>query len=377
MAIFQGTNGDDSILRGSLSAGVVSDPPATGTETGVSNYIDAGAGRDTIEAGNGDGDDFYRDGDEIHGGAGRDTITGGGGADYIYGEGGNDVIWGGDVAGWADFIDGGDGNDVIHAADNLYNWIDGGAGADKMYGGAYDDEFVVDNARDRVIEVTNTGYESVFASIARYTLPTNVEYLYFGFSERAQVGVGNRLSNGIYTSDGDDRLYGKGGDDTLWSEAGDDRLYGGDGNDTLYAGSGADRLFGGSGRDELNGGDGADRMVGGTGHDVFAFYDVSDSPASQRDVIAPGDGAIAFEGAGRAAGDLIDLSYMDADLTTSDFVPFTFGGTGKGHLSLVDSGGFTLVRGNLDDDASFEFQVLIDDGNVRASAYTADDFLLA
>ena len=102
----------------------------------------------------------------------------------------------------------------------------------------------------------------------------------------------------------------------------------------------------------------------------------ADSTPTQRDVIAAGDGAIAFQGAGRATGDVFDLRDMDADLTTPAFVAFTFGGTGKGHLSLADSGTSTLLRGNLDDDRSFEFQVLIDDGDVRAADYTADDFLL-
>jgi Ca2+-binding RTX toxin-like protein len=110
MATFQGTAGDDSILRNFLSSGVIADPAASGTETGVSNYIDGGAGNDTIEAGNGDG---FGDGDEVHGGAGRDTLTGGGGFDYIYGEGGNDTNWGGEVAGDGDYLDGGSGYEVI------------------------------------------------------------------------------------------------------------------------------------------------------------------------------------------------------------------------------------------------------------------------
>ncbi len=216
MATFEGTDGNDRILRDFLSAGVVSDPPASGTETGESNYIDGGAGNDTIEAGHGGP---FGDGDEVHGGAGRDTLTGGGGFDYIYGDGGNDTIWGGKGAGDGDYLDGGAGDDVIHAADNGFNTIVGGAGADTMYGGAYDDQFHVDNALDRVIEATNTGSESVFATIARYRLPTNVENLFFSdYSGTAQTGIGNSLDNEISaSSDADDRLYGKGGNDTLGS----------------------------------------------------------------------------------------------------------------------------------------------------------------
>ena len=47
-----------------------------------------------------------------------------------------------------------------------------------------------------------------------------------------------------------------------------------------------------------------------------------------------------------------------------------FGSTGKGGLSLIDVGGNTLVRGNIDNSAAFEFEILIVDGAVSASAYT-------
>jgi Ca2+-binding RTX toxin-like protein len=419
VATFLGTSGDDSILRESLSAGVGTDPAGlTGTLTGESNLIDGGGGDDTIAAGDGDGD-YYGDGDEVHGGAGNDILTGGAAYDHLYGEDGDDVISGGDGAGYLDYIDGGAGDDVIRAAENenneiyggagkdritgsnfgfdqLYgdagndvirasadpsadfgfNVIDGGAGADTMYGGASEDRFYVDNARDVIIEAGGGGPDVAYVSATRFTLPANVEELQFDDSDRDYVGIGNGQDNVIQAMQGDTRLYGKGGDDYLFGGTGADRVYGGAGDDYVDGGTGRDALFGGSGQDTLHSGEGAARMVGGRGHDLFLFYEVSDSTPTRRDVIAAGDGAIAFEGAGRAGGDLFNI-FVDADLTNRAHDTFTFGGTGKGHLSLVDSGADTLLRGNLDDDRSFEFQVLIKDGDVRASAYTADDFLLA
>ncbi len=53
-----------------------------------------------------------------------------------------------------------------------------------------------------------------------------------------------------------------------------------------------------------------------------------------------------------------------------------FGSTGKGGVSLIDVGGNTLVRGNIDNSAAFEFEVLIVDGGVSALAYTLADFIL-
>ena len=42
----------------------------------------------------------------------------------------------------------------------------------------------------------------------------------------------------------------------------------------------------------------------------------------------------------------------------------------------MNSGGNTIVRGNTDADAAFELEVVIEDGGVLASAYSAADFYL-
>lgn len=94
------------------------------------------------------------------------------------------------------------------------------------------------------------------------------------------------------------------------------------------------------------------------------------------DQLSAGDNGTAFDGAGSAAGDLIDLSALDANATVTGDQAFLFGGSGKQHLSLSEVGTDTIVRGNSDNDAAFEFQLVIHDGGVRASAYTAADFIL-
>ncbi|MFO1142823.1 MAG: hypothetical protein U1E59_10600 [Amaricoccus sp.] len=42
----------------------------------------------------------------------------------------------------------------------------------------------------------------------------------------------------------------------------------------------------------------------------------------------------------------------------------------------MDSGTSTLIRGNTDGDTAVEFELAIQDGTLRASAYSAADFLL-
>lgn len=167
------------------------------------------------------------------------------------------------------------------------------------------------------------------------------------------------------------------GGDTLTGGSGADILLGKAGNDSLIGNDGNDLLRGQAGNDFLRGGAGADILVGGTGRDSFMFAFASHSPGGVgRDEIRAGDGAIAFEGAGSAVGDLINLQAVDADTTRSGDQTFAFGSTDKGGLSLIDVDGNTLVRGNINGDSAFEFEILIVDGAVKASAYTAADFIL-
>jgi len=81
---------------------------------------------------------------------------------------------------------------------------------------------------------------------------------------------------GVFT--GDDKIYGKGGNDIIELYAGndtgiggsgDDVIRGGKGNDVLKGGAGLDTLSGSSGKDRLEGGDNADILKGGNDKDVL------------------------------------------------------------------------------------------------------------
>ena len=47
---------------------------------------------------------------------------------------------------------------------------------------------------------------------------------------------------------------------------------------------------------------------------------------------------------------------------------FAFGSTGAGGLYFLTEGTNTVIRGNTDRDAGFEFEIVIEDGAVLASA---------
>ena len=81
------------------------------------------------------------------------------------------------------------------------------------------------------------------------------------------LGVSNNGNDTLYGQGGDDTLYGGDGNDILHGEDGNDKLKGGNGRDTLYGGNGNDKLKGGNGNDILYGGDGNDTLRGNNGDD--------------------------------------------------------------------------------------------------------------
>ena len=109
-------------------------------------------------------------------------------------------------------------------------------------------------------------------------------------------------------------LPGGPGNDSILGTAGNDLLVGNGGNDTLQGMAGNDVLEGGLGKDLLLGGQGADRFV-------FTSAAETQPTAAGRDVI--GDWG---------AGDLIDLSAMDANLGIAGVQDFVFRGTAADSL---------------------------------------------
>ncbi len=181
------------------------------------------------------------------------------------------------------------------------------------------------------------------------------------------AGLGSSAANAINGTTGADAIDGAGGNDTV---------LGAGGNDSLYGNVGNDQLRGGAGADFLSGGPGIDVLIGGAGADRFDFNAASHSAPGARDILRAGDGGLAFDGVGGASGDRIDLADIDANATTMANDAFVFGGTGRGHIWLTESGSNTILNGNVDNDAAAEFQVVIEDAGLHANQYVAGDFIL-
>lgn len=97
--------------------------------------------------------------------------------------------------------------------------LEGGAGADVLYGGAGSDVYLID-ARDRVIEASSAGVDTVMSSGA-IRMSTNVENATLTGTTNASV-YGNKLGNVISGNRGANLLDGGGGRDVLSGGGGAD-----------------------------------------------------------------------------------------------------------------------------------------------------------
>ncbi|MGL4316386.1 MAG: M10 family metallopeptidase C-terminal domain-containing protein [Pseudomonas sp.] len=308
-------------------------------------------------------------------GSGMDTLIN---IENLNGSQYDDTLLGNDAA---NMLNGDAGNDIL----------DGGIGADSLIGGDGNDSYYVDNSGDVVSETNATlasgGNDMVFSSIAAYTLGSNVENLRI-LSTGDANGTGNALNNNIHAGSGNNTLDGGAGSDllvylkatggvtlnlgitTAQNTGGsgidtirnfervsgsnfNDKLVGDSATNTLYGNAGDDRLNGGDGNDMLIGGSGTDTLIGGAGADRFDFDALSDfALGALRDVIK--DFSL-------AAGDLVDLSTLDANSATSG-VNDAFSFIGNAAFSASNATGqlrFSdgILYGSVNADATAEFEI--------------------
>lgn len=189
----------------------------------------------------------------------------------------------------------------------------------------------------------------------------------------------SQYGDAIAGLDGNDAIAGFAGQDYLYGQNGNDSLRGGDDRDNLFGGNGNDLVRGEGGGDLINGGAGADRLAGGVGSDRFIFNLASDSAPNAFDRIIQLDDRVAFSGIGVEGGDVLDVSGIDADPSISGNQAFRFssGPLTRGVAQLYENDeGDTIFVASTDNDTTPEILIRIEDGSIRATAYTSDEFIL-
>jgi len=341
-----GVDGNDTLIGG------LGDDEIYGE--GGDDIIDGGDGSDTVFGGDGDDtidtsgsvplsdygadlpdpfpdilEDPIKDNDIdfVDGGAGNDTITTGDDADTILGGTGEDNIDGGLDD---DTIDGGEGNDFII----------GGHGSDTIEGG--------------------TGDDTIYGGLGAGTDPLNIQDEddpFYGVDDpRPDNGMdvinGGDGNDTIYGQDDDDTIDGGAGDDFIDGGIDDDTIEGGTGNDTIIGGQGADTMSGGDGRDTFIGGNDGDVVDGGTGGDDYDVLDLSgDTPINiiNETVDADGDstsGTVQFlDGGGNVTG---TMDFFEIEKIIPCFTPGTMIATPKGEVPVetLKSGDRVITRDN-------------------------------
>nr|WP_280529685.1 cadherin domain-containing protein [Novosphingobium aerophilum] len=294
----------------------------------LDDWLLGGDGDDVLDAGGPDAGALGGDGNYLNGGAGNDSLRGREGSDWI--EGGEG----------ADTLTGGGGDDILA----------GGAGdGDQLAGGAGNDQYVVrrgdglDTINDEAVGApvaATTGGDAIsqrFAGIANGTIKADWAGTWGGvvndnaaggedavvFGAGIEIGDIQLKRSGTAAAPGNDLIImvmqtvngvesfsgtqltirdwfanpfkrvewlkfadgtelrlgdlstfitGTSGNDVLIGGLGNDELIGGRGNDVLSGDAGADDLYGGADNDVLSGGRGdGDVVVGGAGDDTFKY----------------------------------------------------------------------------------------------------------
>lgn len=301
---------------------------------GGADRLNGGQGADTMSGGAGD-DIFY-----VDNGADKTIEVSGEGTDTVYSTASFNIagtaieilLLTGTAAinGFGNFLDnainGNDGANTL-AGYGGADRLNGGLGADTLIGGTGDDIYTVDNAGDKVTELTGEGTDTIFSSATFALTGTFVETLRLT-GAAAINATGNGEANTLIGNDGVNILTGLGGADVFNGGKGIDTMIGGTGDDTYVvdntgeivtelAGEGTDTVFspvtfslvgtavevlrmsgtaaingtgnelantivGNDGANVLDGLGGADILIGGGGDDTFTVNNAGDKAVERQ-----------------------------------------------------------------------------------------------
>lgn len=307
---------------------------------GGNNYIDGGAGNDTIYAG----------------GTGQSTIIGGLGDDILHAHSGNSR---GNITTFIYNL--GDGNDVIIPYVNECI-LSLGEGITRE-----NIRFEAQNSADVKIS-----FENAEGSITLQNWLNRQEDLSkIILSDGSMVSFSDIVNNlQIHGSEADDtiegtsrneKIYGYGGNDIINAGGGDDTIYGGAGNDTITSSGGSNVIYGDEGNDTISiDGRGTSTITGGAGDDEI--YGYNDDYSVTNYVYNLGDGSDTIYNRGGTT--VLNLG----EGITKDNIRFTESGNDV-LITFVDQPGSITVKDGM------EYSMFTNINFADGTSYSKDEIM--
>ncbi|MBK4738005.1 calcium-binding protein, partial [Noviherbaspirillum pedocola] len=193
----------------------------------------------------------------------------------------------------------------------------------------YDLIVMVNGSTDQ-LTVRNFFNPSSFSTVKQFQFSDNVT---MDVKAVKAISVYYGDDNGNYitgNNDSTNRIYGLGGNDTLYGGAYADLINGGNGNDNLYGKEGDDVLDGGAGNDSISGGDGSDTIRFGKGYGNDTLTDSTYYTVYVNDTVVFTDIASTEADYRQQGSDLVVLVKGSADsLTVKNFFSTSYLSTVK------------------------------------------------
>ncbi|MBN8509195.1 MAG: matrixin family metalloprotease [Burkholderiales bacterium] len=259
-----------------------------------------------------------------------------------------------------------------NSGNNTYSWAAGATVYEAIWDGGGIDTITASNQNQSVILHLTSGIYSTIGASMSDTNANVRNNLVVAFNAWIENATGSGFNDELYGNTQGNVLQGLGGNDTMrgseWGDRaidGNDTMYGGGGDDFMGGHDGNDWMYGDAGNDSVIGDGGSDVVSGGTGND-WVVGDYTDGAGNGNDVLYGNDGADTLEGGtgndtlyggndndylyGQSGNDFLDGEAGNDTLQGGFSTDTVNGGIGNDRIQILDGEFIDVVDGGADTD---------------------------